>query len=136
MEFFRDLIFGVPGSFSGGVAHSVIVLSFVIAVGYLLAKIRIKGISLGITWILFAGIFLGHFGITLDPGLLSFVKEFGLILFVYSIGIQVGPGFFSAFKAGGLKLNLIAAGSVLISVLTTIVIHLITKLPISTMEVA
>ena len=61
------------------------------------------------------------------------MKEFGLILFVYSIGIQVGPGFFSAFKAGGLKLNLIAAGSVLVSVLTTIVIHLITKLPISTM---
>lgn len=133
MEFFRDLIFGVPGSFSGGVAHSVIVLSFVIAMGYILAKIRIKGISLGITWILFAGIFLGHFGITLDSGLLSFIKELGLILFVYSIGIQVGPGFFSAFKAGGLKLNLIAAGSVLVSVLTTIVIHLVTKLPISTM---
>ena len=66
MEFFKELIFGVPESFSGGVAHSVIVLSLVIAAGYILAKIRIKGISLGITWILFAGIFLGHFGITLD----------------------------------------------------------------------
>ena len=63
----------------------------------------------------------------------SFIKEFGLILFVYSIGIQVGPGFFSAFRAGGLKLNLIAAGSIAVSVITTIVIHLITKLPISTM---
>lgn len=133
MEFFKDLIFGVPESFSGGVAHSVIVLSLVIAAGYILAKIRIKGISLGITWILFAGIFLGHFGITLDSRLLSFIKEFGLILFVYSIGIQVGPGFFSAFRAGGLKLNLIAAGSIAVSVITTIVIHLITKLPISTM---
>ena len=128
MEFFRELIFGVPESFSGGVAHSVIVLA-----GYILAKIKIKGISLGITWILFAGIFLGHFGITLDSRLLSFIKEFGLILFVYSIGIQVGPGFFSAFRAGGLKLNLIAAGSIAVSVITTIVIHLITKLPISTM---
>lgn len=133
MEFFKELIFGVPESFSGGVAHSVIVLSLVIAAGYILAKIRIKGISLGITWILFAGIFLGHFGITLDSRLLSFIKEFGLILFVYSIGIQVGPGFFSAFRAGGLKLNLIAAGSIAVSVITTIVIHLITKLPISTM---
>lgn len=133
MEFFRELIFGVPESFSGGVAHSVIVLSLVIAAGYILAKIKIKGISLGITWILFAGIFLGHFGITLDSRLLSFIKEFGLILFVYSIGIQVGPGFFSAFRAGGLKLNLIAAGSIAVSVITTIVIHLITKLPISTM---
>ena len=133
MEFFKELIFGVPESFSGGVAHSVIVLSLVIAAGYILAKIKIKGISLGITWILFAGIFLGHFGITLDSRLLSFIKEFGLILFVYSIGIQVGPGFFSAFRAGGLKLNLIAAGSIAVSVITTIVIHLITKLPISTM---
>lgn len=133
MEFFKELIFGVPESFSGGVAHSVIVLSLVIAAGYILAKIRIKGISLGITWILFAGIFLGHFGITLDSRLLSFIKEFGLILFVYSIGIQVGPGFFSAFRAGGLKLNLIAAGSIAVNVITTIVIHLITKLPISTM---
>lgn len=133
MEFFKELIFGVPESFSGGVAHSVIVLSLVIAAGYILAKIRIKGVSLGITWILFAGIFLGHFGITLDSRLLSFIKEFGLILFVYSIGIQVGPGFFSAFRAGGLKLNLIAAGSIAVSVITTIVIHLITKLPISTM---
>lgn len=133
MEFFKELIFGVPESFSGGVAHSVIVLSLVIAAGYILAKIKIKGISLGITWILFAGIFLGHFGITLDSRLLSFIKEFGLILFVYSIGIQVGPGFFSAFRAGGFKLNLIAAGSIAVSVITTIVIHLITKLPISTM---
>lgn len=133
MEFFKELIFGVPESFSGGVAHSVIVLSLVIAAGYILAKIKIKGISLGITWILFAGIFLGHFGITLDSRLLSFIKEFGLILFVYSIGIQVGPGFFSAFRAGGLKLNLIAAGSIAVSVITTILIHLITKLPISTM---
>lgn len=133
MEFFKELIFGVPESFSGGVAHSVIVLSLVIAAGYILAKIKIKGISLGITWILFAGIFLGHFGITLDSRLLSFIKEFGLILFVYSIGIQVGPGFFSAFRAGGLKLNLIATGSIAVSVITTIVIHLITKLPISTM---
>lgn len=133
MEFFKELLFGVPSSFSGGVAHSIIVLSLVIAVGYLLAKIRIKGISLGITWILFAGIFFGHFNITLDGRLLSFVKEFGLILFVYSIGIQVGPGFFSAFKAGGLKLNMIAVGSIAISVLTTVILHFATGLPVGTM---
>lgn len=133
MQFLKDLIFGIPSSFSGGVAHSVIVLSLVIALGHILAKIRIKGISLGVTWILFVGIFLGHFHVTLDDRLLSFLKEFGLILFVYSIGIQVGPGFFSAFKSGGLKLNLIALGSIALSVIITVIIHFATKLPISTM---
>lgn len=133
MQFLKDLILGVPSSFSGGVAHSVIVLSLVIALGHILAKIRIKGISLGVTWILFVGIFCGHFHITLDDRLLSFLKEFGLILFVYSIGIQVGPGFFSAFKSGGLKLNLIALGSIALSVIITVIIHFVTKLPISTM---
>ena len=102
-------------------------LAFVIAVGLLLGKIRIKGVSLGSTWILFVGILLSHFGFRADSSLLHFLKEFGLILFVFSIGLQVGPGFFHSFKSGGLKLNMLAVALVLIGVITTYVIHLVTK---------
>lgn len=133
MNFLQELFFGAPGSFSGGVAHSVMILSLVIGTGYILGKIRVAGISLGVTWILFVGIFFGHFSVTLDANLLSFIKEFGLILFVYSIGLQVGPRFFAAFKAGGLKLNLIAVGSIFLSVLIAVVLHLVSGLPITTM---
>ena len=101
-------------------------LAFVIAVGLLLGKIRIKGVSLGSTWILFVGILLSHFGFRADASLLHFLKEFGLILFVFSIGLQVGPGFFHSFKSGGLKLNLLAVALVLLGVITTYVIHLVT----------
>ncbi len=111
-EFFRNLFEGNPSLWSGGVAHSVLVLAAVVAIGIMLGKIKVAGVSLGVTWILFVGIAFGHFGWTLDEHLLHFVKEFGLILFVYSIGLQVGPGFFSAFKKGGATLNLIAAGKI------------------------
>ena len=116
-----------------GVAHAIFILAIVISVGLLLGKIKIFGISLGITWILFCGIFLGHLGIEINPGVLLFMKEFGLILFIYSIGMQVGPSFFSSFKKGGLTLNLLAAGVVLLGVVTTYIIHLVTDTPISTM---
>lgn len=116
-----DLFFGQ------GTGHSIMLLAFVIAVGLLLGKIRIKGVSLGSTWILFVGILLSHFGFRADSSLLHFLKEFGLILFVFSIGLQVGPGFFHSFKSGGLKLNMLAVALVLIGVITTYVIHLVTK---------
>lgn len=127
MEWLVELISGP------GIAHSILILAVVIAVGLLLGKIKIFGISLGTTWILFFGIFLGHLGFQIEPELLNFLKEFGLILFIFSIGMQVGPSFFSSFKQGGITLNLLASGVVLLGVTITIVIHLITGLPIATM---
>lgn len=99
----------------------------------MLGKIKVAGISLGVTWILFVGIVFGHFDLNLDEHLLHFLKEFGLILFVYSIGLQVGPGFFSAFKKGGFTLNVLAVLVVFISVLITVALHFITGIPITTM---
>ncbi|OFY44052.1 MAG: transporter [Bacteroidetes bacterium GWF2_40_14] len=118
---------------SEGIAQSIIILASVITIGFLLAKVKIAKISFGATWILFAGIAFSHFGISINSHILHFVKEFGLILFVYSVGLQVGPGFFASLKKGGLKLNLLASAIVLLGVLTTLVIYLITGLPISTM---
>ena len=116
----KDLFFGQ------GTGHSIMLLAFVIAAGLMLGKIRVKGVSLGSTWILFVGILLSHFGFRADSSLLHFLKEFGLILFVFSIGLQVGPGFFHSFKSGGLKLNMLALALVLIGVVTTYIIHLVT----------
>lgn len=133
MELLRNLFEGYPNLWGGGVAHSVLILSLVITLGIMLGKIKIAGISLGVTWILFVGIVFGHFNLNLDEHLLHFLKEFGLILFVYSIGLQVGPGFFSAFKKGGFTLNMLAMLVVFVSVLITIVLHWITGIPITTM---
>ena len=101
------------------IATSIIILSIVIALGKLLGGCKLFGVSLGVTWILFIGIIFSHFGYVLDPEILHFTKELGLILFVYSIGMQVGPSFFSNFRAGGIKLNLLMVGYVLLGVLTT-----------------
>lgn len=79
-----------------GIAHAVLTLALVITLGILLGKIKIGGVSLGITWILFVGIILSHFGMTIDNDVRHFIQEFGLILFVFSIGLQVGPGFFAS----------------------------------------
>lgn len=133
MDFLTHLFQGYPNLWGGGVAHSVLILSLVITFGIMLGKIKIGGISLGITWILFVGIAFGHYHLNLDEHLLHFLKEFGLILFVYSIGLQVGPGFFSAFKKGGLTLNLLAIIVVFLGVGTTIALHYITGIPITTM---
>ena len=116
----RDLFFGQ------GTGHSIMLLAFVIATGIYLGKFKVKGVSLGTTWILFVGIVLSHFGFRADENLLHFLKEFGLILFVFSIGLQVGPGFFHSFKKGGLTLNMLAICLVLLGVITTYVLHLIT----------
>ncbi len=110
----------------GGIAQAVIMLALTITAGMFLSKIKVGGISLGVTWILFAGIAFSHFGLGIDTHILHFVKEFGLILFVYSIGMQVGQGFFSSFKKGGVKLNLFAAGIVLTGVLTALIIKEVT----------
>ena len=127
MEWLVELITGT------GIAHSILVMALVISIGLLLGRIKIFGISLGTTWILFFGIFLGHIGLQINEEVLHFLKEFGLILFIYSIGMQVGPSFFSSFKQGGITLNLLASGVVLLGVLTTYIIYLVTGLPIATM---
>ena len=107
-------------------AGAIFILSIVIASGLFLSKFKVKGVSLGTTWILFMGILLGHFGLRIHPVMLSFIKDFGLILYVFAIGLHVGPGFFHSFKKDGLPMNLLAVGLVLLAVLTTYLIHLIT----------
>ena len=119
--------------FGDTLAHTIFVLALVITVGILLGKIKIGGVSLGTTWILFVGIAASHFGMTIDPGVLSFIKEFGLILFVFSIGLQVGPGFFSSFKNGGMQLVGLASLIVVLGVATAYALHLATDTPIPTM---
>jgi putative transport protein len=116
-----------------GVAHTVLLFALVIALGISLGKIKVFGISLGITFVLFAGILAGHSGLKVNHEILHFMKEFGLILFVYSIGLQVGPGFFSSFKKGGLTLNMLAVSVVLLGVITTVVIHYVQGVPMQTM---
>lgn len=133
MEYLSNLLEGYPNLWSGGVAHSVLILALVISLGIVLGKIRVCGVSLGVTWILFVGIVFGHYNLNLDEHLLHFLKEFGLILFVYSIGLQVGPGFFSAFKEGGLSLNMLASGVVFLGVIITVALHFVTGIPITTM---
>ena len=108
-------------------------LAFVIGVGIFLGRFKIKGISLGSTWILFLGILMGHLGFSADLDVLHFVKEFGLILFVFSIGLQVGPGFFHSFKSGGVKMNLLAAMCILLAVVVTWAISALTGEDLSTM---
>ena len=128
MDWFSNLFFGT------GIAHSIFVLALAIAIGIFLgAKLKIKGITLGITWILFCAIACSHFGMRLDPLVESFAKDLGLILFVYSIGLQVGPGFFSSFGKGGLQLNMLAASIVVLGCATAYVIHLLSGTDIATM---
>lgn len=133
IEFLENMFVGNPSQWGGGVAHSVLILSLVVAIGVMFGKIKIAGVSFGVTWILFIGIVFGSFGLNINEHLLHFMKEFGLILFVYSVGLQVGPGFFSAFRKGGLSLNVIAMVVVAVGVLLTVVLHYATGLPITTM---
>ncbi|MCI5875785.1 MAG: putative transporter [Prevotella sp.] len=98
------------------VAHIALLFSIVIAIGVLLGKIKVCGISLGVTFVLFAGIVAGHIGFTAPVNILTFVQDFGLILFVFMIGLQVGPGFFESFKKGGVALNLLSTGTILLNI--------------------
>ena len=120
MEWLVDLFTG------SGVAHSVFIVAIVIAIGLGLNRVKFGSVSLGVTWILFVGIVAGHFGFLLDQTTSHFIKEFGLILFIYSIGLEVGPGFFSSFRKGGITLNLLAMSMVLLACCTAYAIHLIT----------
>ena len=133
MELIHDLFYGFPEFWGGGVAHSVLILSLVISIGLCLGKIRVANISLGLTWVLFIGIVFGHFCLNLDEHLLHFLKEFGLILFVYSIGLQAGPGFFSSFRKGGARLNALAVTTIALSIIVTVVIFYATGTPATTM---
>jgi putative transport protein len=108
------------------VAHTILVYSLIIVVGVFLGKLKVYGISLGITFVLFAGLAAGHFGLSANPQVIEFVKDFGLILFVFSIGLQVGPGFFSSFRKGGLSLNLMAMIIVLLGGAVTLALHYLT----------
>ena len=124
---FADLLFG------SSTAHIIFILAATIALGTLLGKVKIGGITLGVTWILFVGIALGHFGMGIDPKVLGFVKEFGLILFIYSVGMQVGPGFFASLKQNGLKLNLLSIGVILLGILVTCLVAAISGTSLITM---
>ena len=115
------------------VAYTVIVYSVVIAIGVALGKVKFFGISFGIAWVLFAGIAMAEMGFTVNTHIQHFIKEFGLILFVYTIGLQVGPGFSSAFKKEGIKLNLLAVISIATCVATVIAIHYLTNTDMSTL---
>ena len=98
------------------IAHIMLLYAFVVAIGVLLGKIKFFGVSLGVTFVLFAGIVCGHFGFTGNTQILNFVQDFGLILFVFCIGLQVGPSFFTSFKKGGVSMNVIAVGVVLLNI--------------------
>lgn len=133
MDIIRNLFYGFPDLWGGGVAHSVMILALVITLGLSLGKIRVKGVSLGLAWILFIGLIFGHFSLNLDEHLLHFLKEFGLILFVYSIGLEVGPSFFSSFKNGGKSLNLLSIIVIALSIITTLVIFSFSNTSITSM---
>lgn len=122
MEVFQELL--SPGSVS--LASTIILYSFVIAVGILLGKIKFGGVSLGVTFVLFVGIVLGQLGYTADGSVIKFLREFGLILFIFAIGLQVGPAFFSSFKEGGIRLNMLAVLGVALNVAIVLAIYYLT----------
>ena len=103
--------------------QAVIIMSIICAAGLALGKIKVKGISLGVTFVFFAGIIAGHFGVEIDPNMRDLAMNFGLILYIYALGLQVGPGFFSSFKHGGIKLNLLSIGLLLIGSLMAMIVH-------------
>lgn len=125
MMWLKDLIVG------HSVAHAVLVLSLVIATGVGFGHLRLFGISFGIAGVLFSGLAFGHFGMEVEPAILEFAREFGLILFVYTIGMQVGPSFFASFREQGFRLNLLAAGVVFLGVLIALGLYLFADLPVA-----
>ena len=112
MEWLINLL----GPHNTELAATLVLYSFVIASGVLIGKVKIAGVSLGVTFVLFVGILMGHFGYEVNPDVLKFVREFGLILFIFSIGLQVGPSFFSSFKKGGMRLNGLAVLGIVLNV--------------------
>lgn len=118
MEWLLELI-----TQTDSIAHVVLIYSFVIALGVWLGKRKILGVSLGVTFVLFVGLIIGHFKLGVDEKILGFIREFGLILFIFSIGLQVGPSFFSSFKEGGVKLNLLALLLIGLNIVVAIAIY-------------
>lgn len=114
-----------PGNTS--LAATLVLYSFVIAAGIYIGKLKVGGVSLGVTFVLFVGIVMGHFGYVVDAEVLKFIREFGLILFIFAIGLQVGPAFFSSFKKGGVTLNLLAVGIVVLNVVIAVVIFMLNR---------
>lgn len=123
MDIIQSLL--APGN--TGLASTLVLYSFVIAMGIYLGKIKIGGISLGVTFVLFVGIIMGHFGYIVNPEVLKFIREFGLILFIFAIGLQVGPAFFSSFKKGGITLNMLAVLIVVLNVAIAVAIYFINR---------
>ena len=113
--------------------QAVIILSIICAVGLALGKVRILGVSLGATFVFFIGIVAGHLGITIDEGVLYYVESFGLVLFIFTLGLQVGPGFFSSFRKGGITLNVLGLSVVLLGTLMAIVASCITGMSVADM---
>ena len=127
MEWVKNLLW------NESVAQTMLVYSLIIAVGVALGKIRIFKISLGITFVLFAGIAAGHFGFQPNAKVVDFLRDFGLIIFVFFIGLQVGPSFFSSFMKGGITMNLLALGVVFLGASVAIIIHFVTGTSMSMM---
>ena len=113
--------------------QAVIVLSIICAVGLSLGKIKVLGVSLGATLVFFVGILAGHLGLSLDADMLNYAENFGLILFVYALGLQVGPGFFSSFRKGGLTLNMLAMAVIMLGIVITVIAAFLTGIPITDM---
>ena len=113
--------------------QAVLILSVVSAVGVYLGKIKFFGVSLGVTFVFFAGILAGHLGIEVNKDMLNFAQNFGLILFVYALGLQVGPGFFSSLKKGGVELNMMGLAVIVIGILCTLIFHWTSGISIPTM---
>ncbi|MDR0185500.1 putative transporter [Prevotella brunnea] len=115
------------------IGQAIFVLALVLTVGLLLSKIKVGGFSLGVTWVLFSGILAGHLGLKIDPMVLSYVKESGMVLFIFGIGMIVGPGFFSTFKQGGVQLNVLSMVSIVLAIGITYLIYSLSGTPIATM---
>ncbi len=113
--------------------QAILVISLICAVGLMCSKIKIKGVTLGITFVFFAGILAGHFGLNINPQMLALAQNFGLILFVYALGVQVGPSFFPSLKKGGIRLNLLALGVLVLGTAMALVVCMVTdiSLPVS-----
>lgn len=127
MNWFESLFF------EQSALQAVCVITVIIAIGLGLGKLRICGISLGVTFVFFTGIMAGHFGLAIDPAILKYAEDFGLMLFVYELGLKVGPGFFSSFRTGGLKLNMLGLGLVLAGTATAIALSYILAIPMTDM---
>ena len=113
--------------------QAVIVISLIIATGLALGKIRVFGISLGVTFVFFAGILAGHIGLSIDQDMLLYAESFGLVLFVYELGLKVGPGFFSSFRKGGIELNMLGLGVILLGTLMAVGFCKLCDVPMSDM---